>query len=118
MRFGGVDRWGRIGNGGCVAETVPDDFTAFVTRYGARVARVCTEIIANDELARALQVDVLADVAARWSRSPGRSEKALVRLRRLLLREASGHPTATRAALDLAAGLGAEFKVQLGGEDS
>ena len=76
----------------------PEEYVAFVREHGARVARACAEITANDELARAMRADLLAAVAARWTAGPAGAGRALVRLRRLLLREARGNPAATRAA--------------------
>jgi hypothetical protein len=68
---------------------VPEDFTAFVTTYGRRLATACLEIAGNDRVADAMRTDLLAVVALHWRRWPARwrTRRALARLDRLLRRE-------------------------------
>lgn len=83
---------------------VTDDFADFVAAHGSRIARACTEIAGNDQVAQALRDDLLADVAARWPRWPAaaRTERALSRIEVLLRREARAqHAAVHPSALDL-----------------
>ena len=87
---------------------VTDDFAAFVASHGPRIARACAEITGNDQVAKALRDDLLADVAGRWRRWPAgsRPERALARIERLLQREARAQQVAVhRSAFDLRSSL-------------
>ena len=80
---------------------VPEDFAAFVTRYGHRLADACRDIAGNDRVADAMRVDLLAAVALGWRWRPARwrVRHALAKLDQLLRREVRSYrllPTATR----------------------
>ncbi len=80
---------------------VPEDFAAFVTRYGHRLADACRDIAGNDRVADAMRVDLLAAVALGWRWRPARwrVRHALAKLDHLLRREVRSYrllPTMTR----------------------
>ena len=80
---------------------VPEDFAAFVTRYGHRLADACRDIAGNDRVADAMRVDLLAAVALGWRWRPARwrVRRALAKLDHLLQREVRSYrllPTMTR----------------------
>ncbi len=87
-----------------VGNPVPPDFTDFVVRHDARLARACAEVAGNDQVAHAMRLELLVAVAGRWRRwAPGaRTTHALVRLENLLRRRAREYRAAPRpSALDL-----------------
>jgi hypothetical protein len=82
------------------------EFHEFVVRHDGRLERACSEITGNDDVAAAIRVEMLVDVASRWRRWPAgsRTAKALIRLEKLLRREARRHGgIAHPAALHLSA---------------
>jgi hypothetical protein len=57
----------------------PEAFVSTVARHAPRVARACDEITGNDALARALTIEVFADLATAWPLAPDRAQARLVR---------------------------------------
>jgi hypothetical protein len=83
----------RRAGGGVPLRDVPEDFSAFVTRYGPRLSAACRDASGNDRVADAMRVDLLAAVALGWRLRPARwrLRRALTRLDRLLRREVRGY---------------------------